>query len=120
VSLRRRLGRLEETTARHNQALPRVSLSDQIEQRLAYLRGEGPRPPDPPCPSWFAPHDWASRMRVSRCSEGRLAGVLQPGQYLPDMDEEECRYVDGLAAAFAVFLHSQAHEPGCAVGGIPS
>jgi hypothetical protein len=92
---RTRLERLKRQAAKHHQAEPeRESFWEQIDRQAAYLCGQGPRPPDPPCPSWFDPAEWASRMRIGRCLDYRWTGELGPGEYLPDMTEEERRYVD--------------------------
>jgi hypothetical protein len=79
----------------------------EIEQHAAYWRGEGPRPPDPPCPPGFDPAEWSSRLRISRCLADRVYGTLGDGEYLPDMDDEERRYLAGLMRAFAVFVEGQ-------------
>ncbi len=46
---------------------------------------------DAPGPQGIDPASWASRIRVARCGEARLAGVLRADEYLPDMDEAERR-----------------------------
>lgn len=97
MSLPTRLQRLERQAAVVNERTSqRRDLFAEIEQGVAYLRGEGPRPPDPPCPPWIDPQRWASRMRQARCLEERIRGALPAGEYLADMDEEEKVYVDGL------------------------
>jgi hypothetical protein len=78
-----------------------------IEQHAAYLRGEGPRPPDPPCRPWFDPAEWTRRLRTSRCLADQVHGALGDREYLPDMDAKERRYLDGLLQAFTVFAESQ-------------
>jgi hypothetical protein len=96
-----------------------------LRTRLQRLARRVPTPPraepgaegaDPPCPRWFDPREWASRMRVSRCSEGRLSGALRPNEYLPDMTEGERRYVDEPAQAFAVFARACCHATGSGPG----
>jgi hypothetical protein len=67
--------------------------------RRAAARGEGPGPPDPPCPPWLDAADWAGRLRVGRCITERLAGNLAADAYLPGMDAAERAYLDGLAGA---------------------
>jgi hypothetical protein len=97
MNLRMRLQRLERQAAAVQARLsePR-DLFAEIEQGVAYLRGEGPRPPDPPCPAWFDPQQWASRLRQSSCLEERMRGALAADEYLPGMDEAERAYVDDL------------------------
>ena len=58
------------------------------------------------CPAGIDPADWSFRLRVARCGEARLSGLLRPDEYLPDMDEGERRYADDLARVFAVFADS--------------
>jgi hypothetical protein len=65
--------------------------------------GEG----EPPCSPWIDPDEWASRLRISRCSKSRLEGTLGPDEYLPGMDKAEGRYVDDLARALAEFIASR-------------
>jgi hypothetical protein len=92
-------------------ARERDALSDQSEQHAAYLRGEASRPPDPPCPPWFDPAEWESRMRVGRCIDYRLTGGLGPAEYLPDMSEEERRELDGFTEALAAFARDLENSP---------
>jgi hypothetical protein len=81
----------------------------EIEQHPANWRGEGPRRPHPPCPPWFNPTEWASRLRISRCLADRVHGALGDSEYLPDMEEVEWRYLEGLLRTFAVFVEGQTH-----------
>jgi hypothetical protein len=105
VRLRSRLQRLEREAATSVRAEEdQLDPWEDTELRSAYLRGEGPRPPDPPCPRWFDPAEWASRMRIGRCIEYRCAGELRGDEYLPDMNLEEREYVDGLVGAFDEFV----------------
>jgi hypothetical protein len=107
MRLRVRLDRLEKhATNRHGQA-PARDLFPAIKKGRAWLRGEGLRPPDPPCRHWFDPAEWASRMRISRCLDERMKCDLRNGGYLPDKYEEKRRYVDGLLHVFATFTVDQ-------------
>jgi len=100
MSLRTRLNRLEQKAADAARVEPeQPDLFERIRQHLAYERGEGPRPPDPPCPRWFKPAEWEKRMRIGRCGEDRFAGRLGDNEYLPGMDDEEKRLVDGYCVA---------------------
>ena len=63
------------------------------EQKLAYLRGEGPQPP---CPPWIDPLRWDSELRIECCLLARVRGALDKGEYLPNMSEGERHEVDEL------------------------
>jgi hypothetical protein len=52
-------------------------------------------------PAGLKPDDWFFRLRVAHCGEAWLSGLLRPDEYLPDMEEGERRYADGLTRAFA-------------------
>ena len=75
----------------------------RLERKAPPLTGasESDEASDPPCPVGINPADWSFRLRVARCGEARLNGLLRPDEYLPDMDEGERRYVDDLAKVFA-------------------
>lgn len=104
MRLRERVQRLERTAADIAAASGRAAgVAAAMEQRKTYLRGRGPCPPDPPCPPGNDPDDWESRMRVSRCFDARSMGEVSPGGYLPEMDEGQRAYMDGLTEVLAVF-----------------
>ena len=116
MRLRARLHRLELAAACNPLALPQA-LSATSEQRLAYRRGEGQRPPDPPCPNGINPADWASRLRVGRCIEDRATGTLPHGDYLPDLDNDERSYVD--AVVDTIEMVGRYTQPSTGPGGAP-
>jgi hypothetical protein len=67
VSVRVRLKRLERQSGhRCPMGIPSVDVFGRIRQFRDYLRGEGPRPPEPACPPWCTPEEWEARMRKSR------------------------------------------------------
>ena len=72
---------------------------------------------DPPCPPGLDPHDWARRMRTSRCIEGRLGGSLRRDEYAPDMDEGDRRSMDERDQVFAELARTYA--PGVTSGPWP-
>lgn len=96
MTIRMRLKRLEQRATVGLAGFERIDVIAKMERHHAYLSGEGPRPPDPPCPPWFDPATWARRMRIGRCLDYRFTGELSEGEYLPDMDDEERCHVDGL------------------------
>jgi hypothetical protein len=101
MSVRVRLERLERRAERMLPNQPTRDLFAEIEEHAAYLRGEGPRPPDPPCPLGFDPAAWRSRMSVCRCLDERTSGELGERQYVPDMTAEEKAYVESILDVFA-------------------
>src|SRR5262249_23647941 len=102
MTVRVRLERLERQVGRivPNQPSERDFFA-AIQAHAAYLRGEGPRPPDPPCPLGFDPAAWRSRMTIWRCLDARKVGELREGEYLDDMTDEEKALVDGYLQVFA-------------------
>lgn len=91
---RRRLENLERKMAE------RVARSQQdggvcarIAQYEAYYRGEGPYPPDPPCPPGQDPATWERHLRIGRCLG------MPDGEYPPDMSENDRQRVAGLRRA---------------------
>jgi hypothetical protein len=112
MTFQMRLERLEGMVADAGRAARKGdALCDRSEQRAAYLRGEGPRPPDPPCPAWFDPAEWESRMRFGRCLDYRMTGKLGAGEYLPEMTEKERREIDGFTEALAAFARDLENAP---------
>jgi len=104
MTLRSRLQKLERTTlARECPKTLDTARQTYAEQREAYLCGQVPRPPDPPCPRGTDPAAWDSQMSVGRCVDAHLTGVLPGGEYLPEMGEGERRQVDGTLEALAAF-----------------
>jgi hypothetical protein len=75
ATLKRRLQRLEKATT-PKQALyqPRNPFKD-IDEYDAWMSGEGPRPPNPPCPPWISLENWAQRLRM-----GHVLGLCAPGE----------------------------------------
>jgi hypothetical protein len=71
--------------------LPTTSAEE--EQKLAYLRGEGPQPL---CPPGIDPLTWDSHLRVECCLMEQLRGALATDAYLPDMSAYERREADAL------------------------
>src|SRR4051794_22140940 len=84
-------GRLKRLQARVGAATPAPAfdLHAAAARWGAYLRGQGPRPPDRPCPPGLAPEAWAGRMLAVRCVEERLLGRLAEGEYLPGLTDAE-------------------------------
>ena len=96
---RTRLQRLEQTAERQSASLSEpLPPSAEEEQKLAYLRGEGPQPP---CPPWIDPLTWDSKLRVECCLLERLRGALDRGAYLPNMSADERREADELVKVIA-------------------
>jgi hypothetical protein len=56
------------------------------------------------------PEEWASRLRMGRWMKCQAKGELHPGEYLPEMTEEERRYADELAETFAAFVRDHAAQ----------
>lgn len=104
MKLRSRLQKLERTTL-VREFVQSIDTARQTyaEQYEAYLRGQGPRPPDPPCPRGTDSVVWGRQMRVGRCVDAHLTGELPDGEYLPEMGEGERRQVDGTLEALAAF-----------------
>jgi hypothetical protein len=99
MKLRLRLQRLEQTALRQSPRLDKPMSADaDEEQKLAYLRGEGPQPP---CPPHIDPLKWDSYLRVDCCLLARFRGALDKGAYLPNMSEDERREVDALVKVIA-------------------
>src|SRR5258708_13078606 len=92
MRLRARLQKLERAVlVRKSPQTLDAARQTYAEQREAYLRGQGPRPPDPPCPRGIDPAAWDSLMRVGRCVDAPLTGALPNGAYLPELGEGERR-----------------------------
>jgi hypothetical protein len=90
MNLRTRLLRLEQTA--EQQRIPILKPpppSTEQEQCLAYLRGDGPRPP---CPPWIDPLKWDSELRVECCLLERLRGA---GQERVSAEHERARKPSG-------------------------
>ena len=84
MNIRHRLARLEQTTGDAQRGrLESQSVFDRIAQYEAYLRGDGPRPPEKPCPPGHDPAAWERGMRIGRCLE------LPAEEFLPEMDEPD-------------------------------
>jgi hypothetical protein len=104
MKLRSRLQKLERTAlVREAQQTDYAARQTYAEQHEAYLRGQGPRPPDLPCPRGTDSVVWDCQMRVGRCVDAHLTGELPDGEYLPEMGEGERRQVDGTLEALAAF-----------------
>jgi hypothetical protein len=89
MTLRSRVKRLEQLAGRTQLPPWRPPDVAEMEAEAAYWRGEGPKPPDRPCPPWGDPAQWARNQRLSRYIHARLYGELAPGEYLPEMDDAE-------------------------------
>jgi hypothetical protein len=74
-----------------------------LRAQLVELGLDWDSPPDPSCPPWFDPAEWASPKRIGRCLEQRMKCELWPGEYLPDLTEEDRTYVDRLAEVVTAF-----------------
>jgi hypothetical protein len=108
VRLQSRLSRLEREAALRDRTEPDgPDPWEDAERRTAYLRGEGPCPPYPPCPSCRDPVMWASRTRIWRCLGVRISGELPDNQYLADMDEKERVHIDKTFAILAEVAREQ-------------
>jgi hypothetical protein len=97
LRIQARLKRLEREAASRD--LTEVDGPDPWEDtecRTAYLRGEGPCPPYPPCPSHLDRVKWASRERIFRCLG-----------YLADIDEKERAHIDKTFAILAEVAREQ-------------
>src|SRR5258708_13239321 len=104
MRLRARLQKLERAVlVRKSPQTLDAARQTYAEQREAYLRGQGPRPPDPPCPRGIDPAAWDSLMRVGRCVDARLTGELPNGAYLPELGAGERRDVDCTLHALPAF-----------------
>jgi hypothetical protein len=99
MSLRLRIDALEKAGALSERYAPRDIFREQAEH-LAYLAGEGSRPPDPPCPAGQDPAFHARRRRIARCLDYRFTGELPGDGYVKGMGEDETAYVDGLWAEY--------------------
>ena len=99
MRLRVRLQRLERHAATNEPPCPPQDVFERIRRAAVYYAGQGPRPPNPPCPPRRNPDEWASLQRVRHCQAARRVGTLGPGGYLPDMTAGEREYVDGVAGA---------------------
>ena len=99
MRLRVRLQRLERHEATIRPPSPPEDIFERIRRAAAYYAGQGPRPPDTPCPPGRNPGEWASSLRVHHCLAFRRLGTLGPDYYLPDMTAGEREYVDGVAGA---------------------
>jgi hypothetical protein len=92
MSIQRRLRHLERQARAQAARAGKGSPSDlftRIDQYTAYLRGQGPRPPDPPCPPGFDPAAWENTLRLNHRLDFRFTGELREGQ----MTEAEYRCV---------------------------
>ena len=105
MKLRTRLQRLERAAAASAAVPPSYDPAIDTADYLAYLKGAGPRPPDPPCPAGFDPAAWESRMRLGWCIDARLLGELGDGEYLPGMDAGERWNVDGSVEVIRMFMN---------------
>jgi hypothetical protein len=113
MKLRSRLQKLGRTVlVRKSTQTLDAARQTYAEQHEAYLRCQGPRPPDPPCPRETDPAAWDSQMRVGRWVDARLTGELPDGEYLPEMGQEKRRQVDGTLEALAAFARD------CAMAGV--
>jgi hypothetical protein len=100
MNLRARLRRLERKVHERQPAPPPgPDLFARLRGLAAYLAGQGPRPPDPPCPPRIDPAAWARRLLVGRCLDARLPGELGPGEYLPGLGDDARGDVDRPAEA---------------------
>lgn len=82
MSIRKRLDLLERATIGPTEA-ESVDPFVEIEQHVAYLCGEGPRPLDQPCPPWIAPESWAARIRVADATDSLFRGDQLPDGLAP-------------------------------------
>jgi hypothetical protein len=99
MKLQTRLQRLEQTAVRQGPRLDKpMAPSADEEQKLAYLRGEGP---PPPCPPRIDSLKWDSELRIECCLLARVRGALDKGEYLPNMSADERREVDDCVKAIA-------------------
>jgi len=99
MNLRTRLQRLEQSVGPSPTAgLKPWSATAEEEQSLAYLRGEGPKPP---CPAYHDPTTWDSQIRIECCLMQRTRGALGKGEYLPGMTDHERDEVDQLVKVIA-------------------
>jgi hypothetical protein len=67
------------------------------------MAGEGPCPPDPPCPPWTDPEVWASQMRVNRGIGMWFRGELGTGAYAEGTTAAEVKQIEGFVEAFGQF-----------------
>jgi hypothetical protein len=99
MMLRTRLRHLEAKAAARACLWQPPDVFARIEAHAAYLRGEGPRPPDPPCPPWIDPAAWASRMRIAHALDVLARGDLAGGEYPADLTADERQQVEGYLEA---------------------
>jgi hypothetical protein len=98
---RTRLQRLEQTAERQSASLSEpLPPSAEEEQKLAYLRGEGPQPP---CPPGIDPLTWDSKLRIECCLLERLRGALATDAYLPNMSAYERGEADAMVTIIGQF-----------------
>src|SRR5260370_34943671 len=99
MKLRSRLQKLERTTL-VREFVQSIDTARQTyaEQYEAYLRGQGPRPPDPPCPRGTDSVVGGRQMPVGRGGDPPLTGALPDGEYPPEMGEGERPPVAGTVA----------------------
>ena len=94
-----RLARLERAVTRPATCLTGpLDFSAGQQALLAYCLGEGPSPPRPPGTDLVV---WDRALRIECCLLERVRGALNPGEYLPNMPEDECREVDQLVKVIA-------------------
>src|SRR4051812_6521874 len=92
MSMKRRLKKLEERLRPAKPAEPAWQPLETPEERAAlerYYRGEGERPPFPPCPRPGDPAEWISRQRVGDQVGRWIYGGDAVGTFLPGLTEAE-------------------------------
>jgi hypothetical protein len=83
MSIQRRLRQLERQARAQTARAGKGSHSDlftRIDEYANYLRGQGPRPPDPPCPHGVDPAAWENRLRLNHRVDFRFTEELREGE----------------------------------------
>jgi len=84
----------------------------RLEKQAALRRAQEPLADgdtDPPCPPWFDPQEWASRMRLSRLLMRQFTTGAEAQAEPKGTTDEERRCAEGLAGIF----QQLANDPGC-------
>jgi hypothetical protein len=110
MTLRTRLQRLEAKASALAGPEPATDLFARVEAHAAYLRGEGPRPPDPPCPPWIDPAAWASRMRMAHALDVPARGSLTPDEFPPGQKVGERQLAESYREALRMAKGASATE----------
>jgi hypothetical protein len=99
MHLQARLERLERAAVRLPSCLTRpLDFGAGQQALLAYCLGAGPAPPRPP---GVDPVVWDRKLRIECCLLERVRGAMKPGEYLPNMTEDDCQEVDQLDKVIA-------------------